>query len=63
MRVNNDHRTFLIDLTEAHTIGIASLESTIERRRNWEVELVQFLKIFFKKKYKLYQSSRIQNIF
>ena len=47
MRVDHDHRTFLIDLTEAHTI--ASLESTIERRRNWEVELVQFLKIFFKK--------------
>ena len=46
-RVDHDHRTFLIDLTEAHTI--ASLESTIERRRNWEVELVQFLKIFFKK--------------
>ena len=51
-RVDHDHRTFLIDLTEAHTI--ASLESTIERRGNWEVELVQLFKIFFKKKYKLY---------
>ena len=34
-----DHRTFLINSTYAHSID--SIESTIDRRRNMEMELIQ----------------------